>query len=43
MGPVCAGGAMIQPMRHPVQLYVLDNDEIVIVRSRMPGQVAISW
>ena len=34
---------MIQPMRHPVQLNVLDNDEIVIVRSRMPGHVAISW
>ena len=34
---------MIQPMRQPVQLYVFDNDEIVIVRSRMPGHVAISW
>ena len=32
---------MIQPMRHPVQLYVLDSDEIVIVRSRIPGQVAM--
>ena len=34
---------MIQPMRQPVQLYVFDSDEIVIVRSRMPGHVAISW
>ncbi len=38
---VGSGGAMAYPMRQPVHVNVLDKLEMVTVRSRMPGQVAI--
>ena len=41
MGEDISAGATAYPSRQPVQLYVLDNPEIVIVRSRIPGHVAI--
>ena len=34
-------GAMIQPMRQPVTLKVLEAPLMVTVRSRMPGSVAM--
>ena len=36
-----SGGAAAQPIFQPVSENVLPNDEIVIVRSRIPGSVAI--
>ena len=40
--PAISGAAAIaQPTRHPVTEYVFDSALIVIVRSRMPGSVAI--
>ena len=39
--PSAAGGATAHPTRQPVTLYVFDSALIVIVRSRMPGSVAI--
>ena len=41
---VSGGGAMAQPTFHPVTLNVLPMLSMVIVRSRMPGSVAIgTW
>jgi hypothetical protein len=34
---------MAYPSRQPVQLNVFERPEIVTVRSRIPGQVAIAW
>ena len=38
---VSSGGAAAQPIFQPVSEKVLPKEEIVIVRSRMPGSVAI--
>jgi hypothetical protein len=41
MAEVRAGGAMSQPIRHPVTEYVLLAPLIVIVCSAIPGRVAM--
>ena len=38
---VSSGGAQVQPIFQPVRLNVLPADEIVTVRSRIPGSEAI--
>ena len=37
---VSSGGAQVQPIFQPVRLKVLPVDEMVTVRSRMPGREA---
>ncbi len=39
MASVRSGGAMIQPMRQPVTLNVLEAPLMVMVRSAIPGRV----